>query len=125
MSLPRFLLLLVVCITLPLDLMADSFEKLVMPGKVIQGHSKYEDTCNKCHAVLDKSNQTVLCLDCHQDINTDRSKKQGYHGKDASASLKKCKTCHIEHVGRDADIVKLDERIFPHDNTDYKLKGAH
>ncbi|MCW9004346.1 MAG: cytochrome C [Gammaproteobacteria bacterium] len=104
---------------------ADSFEKLLMPGKVVNGHAKYEDNCNKCHDVTDKSRQRSLCLDCHEKIKADIDKVTGYHGKHEAASRQNCKLCHIDHEGRDADIIKLDKRVFEHEYTDFKLQGAH
>ncbi|MCW9013616.1 MAG: cytochrome C [Gammaproteobacteria bacterium] len=105
--------------------LADSLEKLIMPGKVIQGHAKYENDCNKCHEILNKDSQNSLCLDCHKDVNKDIESSKGFHGLFKSAGGKPCKSCHIEHKGRDADIVKLDKRIFQHQFTDFPLKGAH
>ena len=107
------------------QVMADSFEKLVMPGKVIEGHAKYENECAKCHEVLNQDSQNKLCRDCHEDIDKDISAGLGFHGLFKSANVKPCKSCHIEHKGRNADIVKLDKRIFQHQFTDFPLKGAH
>jgi len=125
MKLCKFIIFTILISLLSNMVRADTFEKLIMPGKVIQGHSKYENNCNKCHDTSDKDKQTVLCLDCHDLVDKDIKKKQGFHGRDKSARSKNCKSCHVEHVGRGADIVKLDERIFPHNYTDFKLKGAH
>lgn len=110
---------------IPSSAFADSFEKLVMPGKVISGHAKYENDCNKCHEVLNKGNQNTLCLDCHEKVKKDINTSRGYHGHFKAASVKECKSCHIEHKGRKADIVKIDKRIFQHQYTDFPLKGAH
>ena len=104
---------------------AESFEKLLMPGPVISGHAKYENDCGQCHDVLGQGEQRSLCLDCHKDIKADVNKKSGYHGKYKVASKQNCKACHVEHEGRDADVVKLDEKIFKHQFTDFDLKGAH
>ena len=104
---------------------ADVFEKLLMPGSVIQGHAKYEQECSKCHEKLSNVTQNQLCRDCHEKIDSDINEKKGFHGKYKPASKNTCKSCHIEHVGRDADIVKLDANIFPHKFTDFPLKGAH
>ena len=46
-----------------------------MPGKVIAGHAKYENNCNECHDVANKSKQNELCLDCHKLVNKDRKKR--------------------------------------------------
>ncbi|TNF35661.1 MAG: cytochrome C [Gammaproteobacteria bacterium] len=104
---------------------ADSFEKLIMPGPVIQGHAKYEQECDKCHQLMSKEEQNRLCLDCHDLIDKDMKTGKGYHGKAKGMKQAPCKSCHIEHKGRDADIVKLDDRLFPHHMTDFSLEGAH
>lgn len=116
---------LVLASTLFVNVHAESFEKLLMPGKVITGHAKYENECAKCHDVLEKNKQRTLCLDCHEDVQSDVSRKQGYHGRHKTARQANCKTCHVEHEGRNADIIKLDQRTFRHELTDFKLKGAH
>lgn len=104
---------------------SDSFEKLLMPGKVIQGHAKYENKCESCHDVADKEKQSTLCLDCHELVAKDVNAHKGFHGRYKPANTENCKTCHIEHKGRLEDIVKLDKKTFPHQFTDFKLKGAH
>lgn len=107
------------------NLFADSFESLIMPGPVVKGHAKYEQDCKQCHNVFDKKNQNRLCLDCHKKINKDINKNQGYHGKHTVIKKTKCYSCHIEHKGRAADIVKLDEKTFQHRLTDFELKDSH
>jgi len=96
---------------------------LLMPGEVIKGHAKEEETCEKCHKKFDKGAQPRLCMDCHKDIGKDVSGKRGYHGRlDAG---KECRECHTEHKGRDAKIAGFDHGKFDHLLTDYPLKGAH
>lgn len=94
-----------------------------MPGKVIQGHAKYEDDCKNCHKRFDKAAQDRLCMDCHKEIGNDVAQKQGYHGK--QMQQKECRGCHTEHKGRLAKIVHLDEKTFRHAETDFVLKGKH
>lgn len=105
------------------DLMADTLESLVMPGPVIEGHKKYEQTCKKCHSVLSKAKQDMLCRDCHKKVSSDIRKKQGYHGRLAGNT--RCKNCHTEHKGRKADIVKFNKQLFDHDKSDFRLTGKH
>jgi len=45
----------------------------------------------------------------------------GFPGIEAS----QCRACHSEHLGREADIVKLSHEQFNHENTDYPMRGAH
>ena len=104
---------------------ADTFETLVMPGEVIEGHKKYENKCSSCHELFSKRGQDKLCLQCHKKINRDVKIRKGFHGKNGDVKNTRCKSCHTDHKGRGADIIKLDEMLFSHDKTDYKLKGKH
>ncbi len=97
--------------------------ELLLPGKVIEGHAKYENECSNCHKRFDKAAQTGLCKDCHKDIATDISEKRGYHG--LMKSERACKECHTEHKGRKANITSLDVKKFDHNETGFALKGAH
>jgi hypothetical protein len=104
---------------------ASSFEELVMPGKVIEGHAEYEGECTKCHRPFSKSAQAQLCLDCHEKVDADITEKAGYHGRIPGIKEMECKRCHSEHLGRGADVVQLDPETFNHGLTDFELKGAH
>jgi hypothetical protein len=102
--------------------MAQSFESIMAPGKLIQGHVKLEEDCKQCHVKLDRKAQDGLCMACHKDIGADVRNKAGYHGRLTEAV---CRSCHTEHKGRDARIVELDKKKFDHNKTDYVLKGKH
>lgn len=102
---------------------ADSLERVLMPGKVIQGHAKTEGQCNKCHARFNRAGQDALCGGCHKDVARDIAQKQGFHGR--AREGKPCRDCHTEHKGREARLVVLDEKKFDHRQTDYLLKGKH
>ena len=56
---------------------ADSANDLLMPGKLIQGHAKYESDCANCHKPYDKAAQSGLCKDCHKAIAKDIAEKHG------------------------------------------------
>lgn len=101
------------------------FEKLVMPGEVIEGHQKLEKDCKSCHASFSKDAQSELCRDCHKPVGADLTQKTGFHGREPSVAARACRTCHTDHKGRTADIVGLDAQTFRHDVTDFPLKGAH
>lgn len=107
------------------DIYAANFETLFMPGEVIEGHAKFEEECSKCHHTLKKENQNGLCLDCHDKIREDINNKTGFHGKTTAISKSECKSCHTDHKGRGADIVKLNRDLFDHRNTDFPLLGGH
>jgi len=99
-----------------------SLEGVLKPGDVIDGHAKYEDECRKCHVPFDRPAQDGLCRDCHKEVNVDMRDRRGYHGRLTPQS---CRSCHTDHKGRAARIVKLDERSFDHKLTDFELQGAH
>ena len=80
----------------------------IMPGEVIQGHAKYEEQCDKCHVNFGKEHQSTLCLDCHKAIRDDVQSASGFHGRIENIAKRECKSCHSDHLGRDADIVHLD-----------------
>jgi len=102
---------------------ADSVNRLLLPGPVIQGHAKYEGECSNCHKQFDKLAQSGLCKDCHKEIKKDIEDKRGFHG--LMKEEKECKDCHTEHRGRDARIAKLNMLGFDHTVTGFVLKGGH
>lgn len=101
-----------------------ALDKMVMPGEVIQDHSKFESSCSKCHVVFRKNAQDKACVQCHDhvDIGRDVKNKKGFHGR---IKGKFCRDCHKEHLGRSADIIRFDERKFNHRQTDFPLGGKH
>lgn len=101
------------------------FERMVMPGPLIEGHGKLEKDCNNCHVPFSRPGQTRLCLDCHTNVAADREQQRGFHGRRPDASKSECNTCHTDHKGRSTDIVQLDRQTFNHAFTDFELKGAH
>lgn len=111
------------CVAVPLQ--AASIETLLMPGKVIQGHAKYETQCSRCHDRLGNKKQNTLCLDCHEKVKEDIDLGQGLHGHTPGLKERQCKACHTDHKGRDYDIVGMEKTLFDHDITDFKLEGKH
>ena len=101
------------------------FERLVMPGPVVDGHAKLEKECGKCHEPFSRKSQTRLCLDCHKEIAADRTTSKGFHGRQPDAAKQECNHCHTDHKGRDADIVQLDRETFNHALTNFELRDAH
>ena len=104
---------------------ASVIETLVMPGKLIDGHAEFESDCSQCHERFDKPGQDRLCLACHEEIAVDVNKKEGFHGRSPVVGNLECNSCHRDHLGRDANVVRLDRQTFNHDLTDFPLKGAH
>lgn len=93
-----------------------------MPGKVIEGHAKYEQLCNKCHVRFNKAAQASLCNDCHKEVAQDIGLRQGYHGRLKETD---CRACHADHGGRDAKIAVFDKEKFDHAQTDFALRDKH
>ena len=100
-------------------------ETLLMPGKLTTAHAKYEEDCSHCHDRSDRNRQSALCLACHKEIAADVRERHGFHGRLSGIDSSQCRACHSEHLGRNADIVKLSREQFNHTNTDYPLRGAH
>ena len=93
-----------------------------MPGPVIQGHADLEGACQNCHVRFDRAAQPRLCLDCHKPVALDVRNGSGYHGRIRD---RECRSCHTEHKGRGAKILRLDETRFDHALTDFQLRGKH
>ena len=103
---------------------AQGIESIMAPGKLMQGHAKYEDDCKQCHVKLDRKAQDGLCMDCHKPVGADVRGKTGFHGRLEQPVV--CKTCHSDHKGRDLKSTDFDQKKFDHNNkTDYTLKGKH
>jgi hypothetical protein len=101
-------------------------ETLLMPGKLSNAHAKLEEDCKNCHDRSDRGRQSQLCLSCHKPVGTDVAERRGFHGRLPGASDRmQCRACHSEHLGRDADIVKLSRDQFDHARTDFALQGTH
>ncbi len=121
----RVLLLVLVSLLSSQEAISFDFEKLFLPGKVIEGHKKYELECKHCHVRMRETTQKDLCLDCHEEIAKDASTKKGFHGMYDKALNTDCHICHTDHKGREANIIWLDKDRFDHKFTDYPLTGKH
>ncbi len=104
---------------------ANPFEQLLMPGPVARAHEKIEQDCQACHVPFEKKAQDRLCLDCHKPVAGDMAAGQGFHGKTPLMASIPCSDCHDDHKGRDFDMTGLNRSSFPHDYTDFALRGAH
>ncbi|MGE5184359.1 MAG: cytochrome c3 family protein [Acidobacteriota bacterium] len=101
--------------------------QLLSPGPLASAHANIDtdDDCGKCH---ESGNKVVarLCFDCHKDLAAEMNAGRGLHGKQYKGQ--DCASCHVEHVGRNAKLVrwpggsldKLDHRL-----TGYPLEGKH
>lgn len=93
---------------IPLLLIAQGSSQLLMPGKVMKAHERFEKACDTCHESggINES----LCISCHREINLTM------HGKN-------CLACHSEHRGRAYSGLKLSIENFNHKITGYSLKN--
>jgi hypothetical protein len=119
-----WLLAFMLCGLLP-AMAQNPLEKLVMPGKLIEGHAKLEADCANCHVTFSPNAQDGLCLSCHKPIDADIKTKRGMHGMRKDAAANACRYCHGDHKGREADIVQLDRAAFDHNQTNFRLIGRH
>ena len=102
------------------------------PGALSASHASIDgpDHCNDCH---DGGRETIndRCLGCHDhsDLRGRIASGKGFH----SSSLvkgKKCESCHLEHKGRNYDLmgwrtVAGCEKGFDHKLTGWPLEGKH
>lgn len=96
------------------------------PGKLSQPHAKLEGSANclKCH----QAGQGVApskCLDCHTALKSRIAARRGLH---ARPGYQACQTCHIEHHGREFQLIdwgKKGQAGFDHRLTGWPLQGAH
>ena len=103
----------------------NAFEKLVIPGPLVNGHAKLEKDCVNCHEAFSRKSQTSLCAACHKEIASDRQLRRGFHGRQPDARAQDCSHCHTDLKGRDADIVQFDRETLNHTFTNFELKDAH
>lgn len=120
-----FSLLLALLAFASANLFAQSFDTLVMPGKISEAHAKIEKECKKCHLPFKRTEQSGLCMDCHKDTAKDVKTKRGFHGVSPDVNGKECKSCHAEHKGREAKIAVFDQKKFNHSHTGFAVDNAH
>lgn len=102
--------------------------QFLSPGPLSQPHADIDgDTnCNKCHTGGRKVDDPK-CLECHKDLGARIDAGKGLHGT-ASYKAKECSICHVEHIGRNAKLVRWpggDKTKLDHAETGWKLEGAH
>jgi hypothetical protein len=94
----------------------------ISPGDLSNPHASLEgvQNCTKCHG---SGRQLVpdKCLECHTVIKAEMADKSGLHG---SQNYAECQACHVEHQGREFELVywKDGQDKFDHALTGYKLR---
>ncbi len=95
------------------------------PGDLHQSHASLEgvENCTQCHE-SGRGLSAEKCLSCHAVLNKQIQSGKGLH---SGKEFAKCQSCHVEHHGRDFDLIfwKGGRDNFDHEKTGYKLEGAH
>ncbi len=81
-----------------------------------------KENCNDCH-VLFEGVPRDKCLKCHTDIKERLDKRKGFHNRVAQQMA--CQSCHREHLGRNHNMMGLDEKNFDHRLTGWPILGGH
>ena len=99
--------------------------QVVSPGRLAAPHAELEGLrrCTECHELGRAGIAPGRCLACHEPLARRIADGSGFHGR---LEERNCAACHVEHLGRDADLVRLDTTSFRHDAaTGHELRGAH
>jgi Cytochrome c7 and related cytochrome c len=98
--------------------------QFLSPGALSKAHATVDgdDKCNECHA-SGKRIDTAGCLKCHNDIGARIAAGAGLHGNEYKG--KACESCHGEHMGAGARIVRWDPKAFNHAQSGWPLEDAH
>jgi hypothetical protein len=95
------------------------------PGELSQPHAYLEglDNCGKCHGFEQKM-AAEKCLACHTFLAERIAAGRGMH---AQPDYRQCELCHVEHQGKDYELIfwKDGQEAFDHSLTGYKLEGKH
>ena len=115
---------LIVCLS-SLLLALPARAQLLSPGPLSKAHAGAEgdDRCNDCHA-SGKRIDTASCVNkCHSDLGARISAGQGLHGREYKG--KACESCHSDHLGRNARLVRWDPKQLNHAQTGWPLENGH
>lgn len=98
----------------------------ISPGELSRAHAQLDgsDGCLNCHST-EHGVDRGRCLACHTPLARRVEAGKGLHSRPDHAD---CERCHIEHQGRDFELVywgKSGEKAFDHALTGYALQGAH
>lgn len=111
--------------SLSMLLVAVSANAQLSPGDLHRSHTFLEgvENCTQCHGG-DQELVPDNCLQCHGRIKSQRDSNRGLHSR---AEYQLCQNCHIEHQGRDFNLVhwKDGEKSFDHTLTGFPLEGGH
>lgn len=89
----------------------------------VASHAAIGGNCEACHAApTGTKTMDTLCLDCHTDIQTERTNPSSLHG--ALQDVQSCRSCHTEHKGENASLTSASLNNFPHSTVGFAL-DAH
>jgi len=94
-------------------------------GQLLDGyasHAEFEHECGKCHDAW-RGVTAALCEECHVDVGEQRRSGNGLHARFDSPG--RCTDCHLEHLGRDANISERAQRQFEHERYTYFSLDKH
>ena len=97
--------------------------QLVSPGRLTKAHQDLEGIgkCQSCHET-GRRVTAQKCLSCHAPIAQRMREKRGVH----RAVVDDCVTCHVEHMGVDAELRPFKAQGFDHGrDTRFPLDGRH
>jgi hypothetical protein len=121
---PRSIGILTIVWSLVFILSGISFAQL-SPGDLHESHSFLEGlrNCEECHEA-GKRISPSKCLECHTLLAKRIGENRGLH---AGEGFEDCTSCHVEHLGRDAELIWWPEGMqnFDHLKTGYELRGKH
>jgi len=111
---------------LGLGLLARPVAAQISPGDLARAHAKLEgnQSCLKCHDPA-KGVSADKCVGCHEALKKRIDARLGLH---ARPEYRACEKCHVEHAGRDAELVFWGEKgrgAFDHALTGHRLEGKH
>ncbi|MBZ0114250.1 MAG: hypothetical protein K8J08_17440 [Thermoanaerobaculia bacterium] len=98
----------------------------ISPGELSTAHQKLDgsDQCLTCHSSGRGVDQS-LCLSCHKVLAARIAAGRGLHSRTENTT---CERCHIEHHGREFELVWWGEEgmeAFDHSRTGYPLEAGH
>lgn len=101
--------------------------QLLPPGPLSRSHAKLVggDQCQKCHSE-ERVVSAANCLSCHKALGARIRAGEGLHGRNYAG--KACPTCHVEHRGSNASLVRWpggSTKSFDHDLTGWRLVDRH
>ncbi|UCF64188.1 MAG: cytochrome C [bacterium] len=95
------------------------------PGDLHQSHAQLEGlkNCSECHGIGQKI-AADNCLKCHRVLKERIDENIGLH---SNAAYRECEKCHVEHHGRDFDLIYWEngQENFNHQLTGFVLEGKH